>query len=156
MSAYTHTHTQCPCKKKKPTHSDCDWLTISPVFPKNLPLLKQLPPATEVCTPTYDASECLFNVPLGAGAHVHVQALVNSLVLMSRTFFWLSVCLYVCVAMFACVLISLSSTQCPNQTRPRPCRHASRWQPNESWGDTLIAFTTVQAVTWRLTSLRLG
>lgn len=70
-------------------------------------------------------------------------------------FLGLGVCVCVCVR-FACVRTNLSSTQSPNQASPTLRRHANRWRSNESWGDTLIPFTTVHAVTWRLTSLRLG
>lgn len=49
--------------------------------------------------------------------------------------------------------VCLSPTRSPNRASPAPCHHANRWQPNESWGDTPIAFTTAHAVTWRLTSL---
>lgn len=59
---------------------------------------------------------------------------------------------FVCVWLFTCRHASPSSTQSPNQASPRPLRHASRWQPNESRGDTRRAFTTVHAATRRLTS----
>lgn len=39
-----------------------------------------------------------------------------------------------------CVRRSLSFPQSPNQTSPKPRCDSSRWQPNESWGDTLVVY----------------
>lgn len=110
---------------------------------------------TDLCAP--ECSVCLW---VCVHVSVHAYTLASSCACRSWPFLAGCVCVCVCVWMtvstFACVSVCLSSPQSPNQTSPKPRCHSSRWQPNESWGDTLIAFTTVQAVTWRLTSLRLG
>lgn len=56
----------------------------------------------------------------------------------------------------ACVRTGLSSAYMVPHIRgaPAPWHHANRWRSHESWGDTLIAFTTVQVATRRLTSPR--
>lgn len=129
------------------------WLSISrPLFFLQTPPCWRSGHLPSVCVRTDHLTVHLMCDP------VRLHALVNSRVCMSflGSIF---VCRCNCKRVhFACVRTSLSSTQSPNQTSPKPRRHVSRWQPNESWGRHTDSFyyRTGCNMTFDITELQLN
>lgn len=101
------------------------------------------PPGSWVCAQTWMWIHC---VPVRV-----CPCLRTCACMWSWPFFGDMKCVCVCMCAYKSVI-----PQPLNQMSPKPRCHSSRWQPNESWGALLIVFTMAQAVTWRLTSLRLS